>query len=376
MLRMNQMVFGNAMWAKDNTGLDEVTLAHKAGLLHKDGAGLFSLWTLGLLAQQRLEARLRQVFHRLGAQEIRLALMQEAALWDQTGRRAIYGDELMTVRGRDGCDQVLGATAEELVCANVRDLLKGQAVQHWVYQMGTKWRDELRCRAGLVRAKEFSMLDAYTFASDDAQLMVWHEAAQTALVAFFEGLGLTTRRVVADNGQMGGRFSEEIQVACSLGDVEEEGTTWLEVGHSFLLGTRFSEALGFTDHRQQAVAMGCQGVGISRTLMAWLATHRDARGFFGDNHFSIVDTVVTVLNQHKEGVLASATVVAEALEAAGHVVVLDDRDERAGKKLADSELVGARQRVVVSDRSLASAEYECLDRAKGQTTLLQGTDLV
>jgi prolyl-tRNA synthetase len=366
MLRLNRCFFQNSHLAKDNASLDLVSLATKAGFLHKDGAGVYSLLHLGLSAQAQMEQRLRQAFSAAGAGEVRLALLQDLALWQATGRLAAYEGELMTVRARGGTEYALGATAEELICTVAKDLFQGQSGERWVFQMGTKWRDELRCRAGLVRAREFTMFDAYSFASDEAALHRLHEEAQTLLLAFFAGLGLEARRQEADSGQMGGGFSEEIQVRSELGD-ETAADRWLEVGHSFVLGDRYSRALGYTDHQGAAVQMGCQGVGLSRSLMAWLERHRDERGFFGTAQFSAVDTVVVALNQHKAGVLERALDLAHRLEAAGRSVVLDDRDERAGKKLADSELLGARWRIVVSDRALAADRYDRTERATGVT---------
>lgn len=365
-MRMSQSFFQSSHFGKDNQALDLVTLAAKAGFVHKDGSGLYSLLHLGQRAQRQMEDRLRQAFEAAGAHELRLSLLQDLGLWQATGRVDAYDGELMTVRSRSGSEYALGATAEELACAIAKELFQGQAGDRWVFQIGTKWRDELRCRAGLVRAREFTMADAYAFSSSDDRLRQLHEQTQDVMLGFFESLDLQARRVVADAGQMGGSFSEEIQVKSSLGD-QDGDDRWLEVGHSFLLGDTYSRALGFTDNHGQFVRMGCQGVGLSRTLMAWLERHRDERGFFGTESFSAVDTVVVALNQHKDGVMERALELGQRLRKAGRTVMVDDRDERAGRKLSDSELVGARQRIVVSDRALAADRYEVTCRQSGNT---------
>lgn len=374
MLRLSRSFFQNSHFAKNNADLDTTALAAKAGFLRKDASGLYSLLHMGVLAQQALEQRLRQTFDRLGAAEVRLSLLQDLALWQATGRVDSYEGELMITRLRQGGRWALNATAEELVTAVAKDLFQGQACERWVYQIGTKWRDELRCRAGLVRAREFTMLDAYSFSASDEVLRCTHEETQMALIDFFTQLGLRAERAEADTGQMGGTFSEEIRVASNWGDDDGSGHQKLEVAHSFLLGDRYSRALGFTDRNGSFVRMGCQGVGVSRTLMAWLDQHRDAQGFYGTAQFSATDVVVVAINQHKTGVLERATALAQTLEQAGWRTVLDDREERAGKKLADSELVGTRWRVVVSDRD--AGRYEWTERASGTTRVVEHEELL
>ena len=372
MLRLSRCLFENSHLSRDHAGMAVHELAAKAGLLHQDASGIYSLLALGHLAQAAMEQRLREGLCRQGLAEIRLALLQDKALWQATGREADYEGELLTVALRSGQAFALSATAEEHVTAVVKSVLQGRAVDQWVFQIGTKWRDELRCRGGLVRAREFTMMDAYRFAGTEEAVMQSHLEARDAFLAFFAGLGLQALVAEADCGAVGGLASEEFQVASSLGG--SEGV--LEVGHSFLLGQRYSQDLGLRDHTGQAVWMGCQGLGVSRTLMAWLEAHRDERGFYGDDNFSIVDTVVVVLNQHKTGVREAGEQLARRLGQDGVRVVLDDRDDRAGKKLADSELIGARQRVVVSDRTLRSGLVETTCRRTGESRQLEEAELL
>jgi prolyl-tRNA synthetase len=375
-MKMSNLLFQNSHFSQVNEGLDLMDLAIKAGFFHKDASGLYSLLTLGTLAQRDIESRLRGAFEGAGACEMRLSLLQDLTLWEKTGRVDAYAGELMTTTSRSGARFALGATAEELVCSVMKDLWQGRSVNQWCWQMGTKWRDELRCRAGLVRAREFSMFDAYSFAGDACVIEARHETAQALILDFFKGLGLSARRVEADCGEIGGLRSEEVQVESVLGETGEDGKNWLEVAHSFVLGDTYSQALGFFDHRKKAVLMGCQGVGLSRTLMAILAERRDERGFWGDEKFAVVDTVITSLNQHKAGVMDKARELYDTLLSKGVRVVWDDREASAGKKLADSELLCARQRIVVSDRALSVDRFEVTNRKTGETKTVEGEAMV
>lgn len=371
MLLLSRAFFENSHFQRDHQRLSLQDLAAKAGLLHQDSSGVYSLLAMGVLAQAQLEQRLRRFLTDAGAVEIRLALLQDKALWEATGREADYEGELLTVRTRTGQSFALSATAEEHITQVAKSLFQGRQVDQWAFQIGTKWRDELRCRAGLVRAREFTMMDAYRFATDLEQVERTHVEARAAILGFFNSLGLACEVVAADCGAIGGLASEEFQVASELGRKGEA----LEVAHSFVLGDRYSKALGLLDHQRQAVQMGCQGVGLSRTLMALLEHRRDELGFWGDDAFSIVDTSVVVLNQHKDGVLEHALELARFLETQGKSVVVDDRQERAGRKLSDAELMGVRRRIVVSDRTLTSGLYEVTARRTGEQQTLEREQL-
>ena len=367
MLLLSRAFFENSHFDRDNQRLSLQDLAAKAGVFHQDCSGVYSLLALGVQAQMALEQRLRGQMNQAGAVEIRLALLQDKALWEATGREADYEGELLSTTTRTGQTFALSATAEEHITSVAKALFQGRQVDQWAYQIGTKWRDEIRCRAGLVRAREFTMMDAYRFATTQEQVEQTHADARQAFLAFFSSLGMECQVVAADCGAVGGLASEEFHVASALGGREDA----LEVGHSFVLGDRYSKAFGLVDHQRHHVWMGCQGIGISRTLMAWLEQHRDERGFWGDDHFSLMDTSVVVLNQHKDGVLEHALNLARSLEAGGVSVVVDDRQERAGRKLADSELMGVRRRIVVSERTLATGLYEVTTRRTGEQSLLE-----
>ena len=361
MWKLSKCAFENSDLSRDNGSLSLADLAAKAGLFHKDASGVYSLLTLGLALQRRLEDRLRASMDNAGAHEVRLALLQDMGLWEATGREADYEGELMTTKSRSGARFALSATAEEHITSIMKARFQGRVVDQWVYQIGSKWRDEIRSRAALVRAREFIMMDSYRFAMDLKAIEATHAQVRQVLTGFFGSLGLNARVEEADCGAIGGLASEEFVIDSGL---EASGT--LELAHSFVLGDRYSQALGFTGAQRQAVQMGCHGVGVSRTMMAWLERHRDGRGFFGDEDFAVVDTVVVALNTHKAGVLEAAQALATRLEAQGQSVLLDDRELSAGKKLADSELVGACRRVVVSDRALGRGWAEGMVRATGE----------
>ena len=137
----------------------------QAGFVVQESSGFFSYAALGALALERLERRLCDVARAAGLARWQLSNLQQQSHWDVTGRDRDYGDELMAVTLRSGQRMRLSATAEEQVTAAVAGHLRGRAMNVHLYQIGNKWRDEVRARGGLLRGREFRMFDAYQFAS-------------------------------------------------------------------------------------------------------------------------------------------------------------------------------------------------------------------
>lgn len=336
----------------------------QAGFLSKEASGVYSYTTLGMLALRHLEDRLRQAVERAGGVEWGLSLLQSQENWDRTGRAADYGEELMAVKLRSGSVMRLSATAEEQITASVAQHLKGRAVDHHFYQVGQKWRDEIRARGGLVRGREFRMMDAYHFAQTQEAMFAQNAVMRDALTNFLESLGCQVRIVGADCGEVGGLMSEELQVAT---DLEQDG--WLEVGHCFALGQKYARAFDFTTRDGDFAWMSCQGLGSSRLLAVALGARRTGRKLTGDRQFAVLDDVVVAIGGKAE-TLARARDLHDELQARGRRVLLDDRFDRAGQQLTGSESVGARLRWVVSER-LGAEQVELTRLADGQQQIVQ-----
>lgn len=335
----------------------------QAGFLAQEAGGVFNYTTLGMLALRRLENRLHDFLQRAGAAELGLSLLQSQDNWDRTGRATSYGDELISVKLRSGASMRLSATAEEQITSIVSHYLQGRTVDHWFYQIGQKWRDEIRARGGLVRGREFRMMDAYHFVQDEQTMFERHHHARDVLIQFLSSLGCTVRIVAADCGEIGGQMSEELQAKTDL-----EASGWLEVGHCFALGQSYAKAFDFTSCTGQTVWMACQGVGTARLLAVVLAARRDGKRLWGDDAFSVVDDVIVAIGQ-SQATQERAQILHEHMKGQGGVVVWEDRFDRAGQLLSASEAYGARRRWVVSDR-LGAGKAEVTNLADGSQCLV------
>ena len=361
-MKFSQLFFRNNFFAKDNQSLDLVDLMRKACFIHQDGSGVFSMLQLGLRLQRRIETVVREEMEAIGFGEMQLSLLQDTQLWEQTQRIDSYGQELFQLKDRKGHSWCLGATAEELITNVVKTHYQNADMNLRLYQVGNKYRDELRARAGLIRAKQFVMKDAYSFCTSAEALDEGYTEVRGAYERIFQRLGLDYSIVASDSGEIGGSFSEEFVVESEFGE-EVDGKKLLEVGHIFKLGQTYSEKMGLKDNLQQFVHMGCYGIGISRLLMALCEQRRDAKGFWGDDAFATFDVVITSLDYHRnEAVKDRAETLYAELRGQGLQVLLDDRNETTGKKLSDSEIVCAKRRVVVSQRGIDAGELEWSER--------------
>ena len=361
-MKFSQQFFANSFFEQDNARLELTDLARKACLIHQDGAGLYSWMSLGLRAQRCVEQIVREEMDRAGFCEIQMSLLQDADLWRQSGRLAIYGDELMRLTNRSGRLFCLGATCEELATNMVKTHYNRTDMSLGLYQFGNKYRDELRTRGGLARAKEFIMKDAYAFNATEDGAREKYEAVRDAYCRIFQRLGLDAIVRSSDNGEIGGRSSEEFHVLSELGEDEADGQKSLECAHVFDLGERYSKALGLVNAKGEFVKMGCFGVGVSRLAMLLLSRQRDERGFWGGAAFNTFDVVVTVIDWEREACQMAAQALRHELHASGMNVLMDDRLVHAGKKLADAELIACRQRVVISRKALESNSFEWMNR--------------
>ncbi len=202
---------------------DAEVVSHKlmmrAGMIKKLGAGIYSLMPLGLRVVRKVEAIVREEMNRAGAVELAMPVVQPAELWQETGRFAKMGPELLRIKDRHDRDFVVQPTSEEVVTDIARQEIRSyKQLPRNFYQIQTKFRDERRPRFGLMRGREFIMKDAYSFDRDQASAKTSYQVMAQAYRRIFDRFGLTYRAVSADSGAIGGDLSEEFQVIAATGE--------------------------------------------------------------------------------------------------------------------------------------------------------------
>lgn len=413
-MRLSRSLFVTLRDVPSEAEIPSHQLLLRAGYVRRLGSGLYAHLPLLRRVLARVEAIVREELDALGAQEVSLPHLQDADLWRASGRWDAYtGGEglLFHLADRAGREHALAPTHEEAVAAVARDTVGSyRQLPLTLYQIGAKFRDELRPRFGLLRTREFVMKDAYSFHADEADLAQTYEAMSAAYARIFARCGLEVLAVDADSGAIGGAVSREFMVLADVGEdevlytpdgrfaanVEKAGgrragdaadhdagqtlrsARGIEVGHVFQLGTRYAEALGATfagpDGRARPLWMGCYGIGVTRLAAAAAEQHHDADGLRWPTALAPHHAVVTVANASEAAARAAGERLYAELRAAGVDAALDDREERAGVKFRDADLAGFPYRVTVG-RGLAAGEVEVRSRRTGEARAVPVEDV-
>ncbi|XP_045782131.1 probable proline--tRNA ligase, mitochondrial [Maniola jurtina] len=271
----------------------------ECGLVRPTSSGLFTILPLARRAITKLENIIHSCLEEVGAQRLSLPCLTSAKLWEQSGRMEDIGPELIKVEDRHGKKYLLAPTHEEAIADLFADVgpLSYKQLPFILYQIGNKYRDEHRPKHGLLRSREFSMLDTYSIHSSNDCATNTYSIMTEAYKKIFRSLDLPVHRVQAPTGEMGGSLSHEWQLpaeagedtlavcaSCSHTALANQSNTCekcgkgtdavnsIEVGHTFVLGTRYSEPLQANFIAQNSsnmpLHMGCYGIGITRLISA------------------------------------------------------------------------------------------------------------
>ncbi len=543
---------------------DAEVISHKlmirAGMIRKLASGIYSYLPLGYRVIRKIEDIIREEMNRAGAQEVHLPMVQPAELWQESQRWVQYGKELLRFRDRHDRDYCLGPTHEEVITDLVRNEIKTyRQLPKNLYQIQTKFRDEIRPRFGVMRGREFGMKDAYSFDADEAGAELSYRKMFDAYHQIFQKCGLNFRAVEADSGSIGGSFSHEFMVLAESGedavvycqscnyaanieraeapllsqlqagqaqllpctevftpdkssiadvssflgvspasvvktiiydadgvaiavlirgdqDVNEiklknylgcinlelaseamimkttgaprgfagavgikariiadnsiAGMTnfvlganrenyhlvnanisrdfkvaayadlrfvkeqdrcarcgggiaiarGIEVGHVFKLGTKYSQAMrcSFLDAKGQEriMIMGCYGIGVGRTMAAAIEQNHDADGIIWPMSLTPFEVIILPVNVNDQSQSKEAERIYRKLKEQGVEALLDDRDERAGVKFKDADLIGIPLRITIGPKGLQEGRVELKVRKTGEVSFVELTAIV
>lgn len=349
----------------------------RAGLIKQTAAGIYTYLPLALKVLQKIEKVIREELNALGCAELLMPALQPKSLWDESGRWDKYGPELMRLEDRRERTFCLGPTHEEVITSVVRDVLTSyKKLPAALYQIQTKYRDEMRPRFGLMRGREFIMKDLYTFSATEEDRDLWYEKVKEAYTVIFNRLGLETKIVHSDTGEIGGIEAHEFMVMSEVGedtilysetsdfglnaessDLKEgdmapdesgplKSAKGIEVGNIFKIGTKYSVPMNAyfqdKDGLRKPIEMASYGIGISRVLMAVVEQHATKDGLIWPKAISPFDIHLIPLNAVDDNVLE----LYETLKK-NYDVLLDDRDERPGVKFNDASLIGISKKVIL-----------------------------
>jgi prolyl-tRNA synthetase len=218
-MRYSQLLLPTLKESPADAEIASHKLLLRAGYIRKLTAGIYSYLPLGLRTLRKIEQIVREEMNRADAQELLLPMVQPADLWAESGRWEKYGPELLRFTDRHQRESCLGPTHEEVITDLVRmNVHSYKALPINLYQIQTKFRDEIRPRFGLMRGREFVMKDAYSFDANDHAAEITYGKMHEAYSRIFTRLGLSFRAVEADTGTIGGSFSHEFMVLADTGE--------------------------------------------------------------------------------------------------------------------------------------------------------------
>jgi len=386
----------------------------QGGFVHQEMAGVYSWLPLGLKTLRKVEAIIREEMDALGAQEILMPGLQPKENWMTTGRWDTV-DVLFKLKSQTKKEFALGATHEEIVTPLVKSFISSyKDLPLAVYQIQTKYRDELRAKSGVLRGREFGMKDLYSFHLSQEDLEDFYGRAMEAYMRVFGRCGIRAKVTEASGGDFSKKFSHEFHLetpagednilactACSFarnaeiatvkkgGSCPECGaalgmTKGIEIGNIFDLGHKFAEAFNVEvtteDGEKQLVYMGCFGIGITRLVGAIVEASHDDRGIIWPKSVAPMAVHLVSLSSKDASLQARIRETAEGLyddlEKEGIEVLWDNRtDVSAGEKLVDADLLGFPLRLIISEKTLKDNAFEWKLRQEKTSSLVTVQDI-
>jgi len=251
-MRASQFFFNTQKEAPNDAELQSHILMVRAGLIKRLGSGLYSWMPLGLRVLRKVETIVREEMNKAGALELLMPAVQPRELWDETGRWAVFGPQMLKITDRHEREFCFGPTHEEVITDIARTEIRSyKQLPLNFYQIQTKFRDEIRPRFGVMRAREFMMKDAYSFHTDFASLEQTYATMYQAYSAIFNRLGLKFRAVKADTGAIGGDGSHEFHV---LADSGEDGLAYCD-SSDYAANVELAEAITVAKRLAPTAAM-------------------------------------------------------------------------------------------------------------------------
>ncbi len=411
---------------KKDLSKDVVLTSHqlmlKAGLIKQVSSGLYAWLPLGMRVLHKVSNIIRNELAKINCHEVILPTMQPQELWDQSGRGSYCGKETLKVQDRHGNSLIYGPTAEE-----VMTFIAGSDIKSYknlplsLHNIQWKFRDEIRPRFGVMRAREFLMMDAYSFDETEQKAEEAYSRHYEAYLKIFARMGLVAIPMKADTGEIGGDLSHEFLVLAQSGEseviyektleqvmnkiqkgeqvenlrseiskhyavteekfVEAEApktelvkTRGIEVGHIFYFGQKYSVPFNVQFQNKEGkldyAYMGSYGIGVGRLIAAFIEANSDDKGIIWNKEISPFNVMLINVNPKDEAVTQKCDEIYNRLSQKFEVLY-DDEDLSFGQKLSRAEMLGIRGIMLVSKKTLEQDCVEVRSRASGEVEMVK-----
>jgi len=385
----------------------------QAGFIDQLAAGIYTFLPLGLRVLNKIKDITREEIEVLGSQEVYMPALIPKANWETSGRWDV--DVKFETKGYGDKAYALGWSHEDVVTPLAKShVLSYKDFPFSVYQIQDKYRNEPRAKSGVLRGREFSMKDLYSFHLSEEDFNDFYNKSKDVYQKIFHRCGLDVK-LVKSGGGLFSKYSHEFQVftpsgediifhcdrcdwaenkeivevsegnicpGCNKGKVVTDKA--IEVGNIFPLKTKFTEAFGFkvqgADGEMVDIIMGCYGIGMSRLMGSIIEVHNDDKGMIWPKEIAPFQVHLVSLTSKDESetekVLNTAEALYNDLQQAGTEVLWDDRDVRPGEKFGDADLIGIPLRLVISQKSLVDGSIEWKERHESQARLVKQENII
>lgn len=401
---------------------DAEIISHKlmlrSGMIRRVTSGIYTWLPLGLRVLRKVENIVREEMNASGAQEVLMPMVQPRELWEETHRWEKMGPELLRIQDRHERDFCLGPTHEEVITDLIRNNIKSyKELPLNLYQIQTKFRDEVRPRYGVMRGREFLMKDSYSFNLNEESLAESYLLMKNTYKKIIDRLGLKFKIVKADSGAIGGDTSEEFHILAENGEdtiavsdssdfaintelLLKEGEDLkslqgkpspdgegvieikkgIEIGHIFQLGRVYADAMNANvldqEGKARSLFMGCYGIGVSRLVAAAIEQNNDDKGIIWPDSIAPYEVNIVAIGFDKDKEISKAAMdLYNQLLSMGYEVMLDDRKDGYGTKMKDAELIGIPINVIIGKQYLQNNEVE-LKHRDGQSSTGKVEDIL
>ena len=387
-------------------------------MIRRVTSGIYTWLPLGLRVLRKVENIVREEMNASGAQEVLMPMVQPRELWEETNRWKKMGPELLRIQDRHERDFCLGPTHEEVITDLIRNNIKSyKELPLNLYQIQTKFRDEVRPRYGVMRGREFLMKDSYSFNLNEESLAESYLLMKNTYKKIIDRLGLKFKIVKADSGAIGGDVSEEFHILAENGEdtiavsdssdfaintelLLKEGEDLnslqgkpspdgegvieikkgIEIGHIFQLGRVYADAMNANvldqEGKARSLFMGCYGIGVSRLVAAAIEQNNDDKGIIWPDSIAPYEVNIVAIGFDKNEEIAKAAIdLYNQLLSMGYEAMLDDRKDGYGTKMKDAELIGVPINVIIGKQYLQNNEIE-LKHRDGQSSTGKVEDIL
>ena len=395
----------------------------RSGMIRQSSAGIYSWLPLGLRVLKKIEQIVREEQNFAGCQELLMPTIQPATIWRESGRYEDYGKEMLRITDRHEREMLYGPTNEELITEIFRGSVRTyKDLPKLLYHIQWKFRDEVRPRFGVMRGREFLMKDTYSFDLNFDGAKKTYNKMFVAYLRTFARMGLRAIPMAADSGPIGGDMSHEFLILADTGesevfchkdilsfdlpkdnidyneDFQPIVDKWtelyaatdekhnlsqesllaedlvsargIEVGHIFYFGTKYSKAMNALisspSGQEIPVEMGSYGIGISRLVAGIIEASHDDDGIIWPESVAPFDIGIINLSSGNESCDSACEDLYFRLGNAGLDVLYDERDERAGVKFANMDLIGLPWQIIAGPRGIKNGVIELKNRATGE----------